>query len=235
VGGGAPTEPVLMRDSSSAVLDTGVHDDDPLLLWNKAMDKYNVLEKLEAKVNAGGSDHCARSKLKLEQDLALVQAVEALRKLHEAKAMKKLEQYQLWLDGGDPKGDDDKKKTLQVPHSATLMNSFSADFWVYCFTDLFYRGDFRETKSLGLRKWARLLLRRRDFLGWTSSKEFVATAYNVCIRRWESNTVTPADLGAPGQGFGGRMAFGFCRGEDQRKWEGAGEGRTMSGGPIGCG
>ena len=54
---------------------------------------------------------------------------------------------------------------------------------MYCFTDLFYRGDFHEVKGLGLRKWSRLLLRRRDFLGWASSKEFVVTAYNVCIRR----------------------------------------------------
>ena len=68
-------------------------------------------------------------------------------------------------------------------HSSNLVNTFDPDWWVYCFTDLFFRGDFRIPKGVGLRRWSCFLIHRMDFRGWAFSKEWAATAQNICVRR----------------------------------------------------
>ena len=82
-----------------------------------------------------------------------------------------------------------KMQTVQrVSHGSILLNSFADDFWIQCFLDLFFRGDCKEKYNehkpqLGGKKWIRLLLRRADFKGWSQSKEFAASVYNVLLRR----------------------------------------------------
>ena len=45
-----------------------------------------------------------------------------------------------------------------------------------------------EQRGVRLRTWLKALLRRADFAGWATSKEFAAAGYNICVRRaqmWE--------------------------------------------------
>ena len=72
---------------------------------------------------------------------------------------------------------------VPVGHSTRLLNTFHPDWWVCCFTDLFFRGDFRVPTGLGLRRWGALLIDRVDFRGWGLSKELAATVYNIVLRR----------------------------------------------------
>lgn len=72
---------------------------------------------------------------------------------------------------------------IPVGHSKKFVNTFDPDWWVCGFTDLFFRGDFRVPKGLGLRRWGRTLISRQDFRGWASSKEFAATVKNMVMRR----------------------------------------------------
>ena len=150
-------------DASAAILDTGLHDLSPLRLWDLAMQKYEVLQQLESQYNraseAGDND------LKMEairgEALALADAVHALRALRSNEARQKLDEYYTFLVHSE--------HTVRIPHRAAVLNSFAPDWWVLCFTDLFYRCDFIEQPGLGFREWAKLLLRRMDFLGWASS------------------------------------------------------------------
>ena len=144
----------------------------PLRLWDLALRKYRVLQRLEQQYNDAQITQDAKLQAEAE---AFAQAVHALRKLQTAEAAKKLEEYQRWADGHGG--------TLKVPHSSKLLNTYAPNWWVYCFTELFFRGDFHELKYLGLPNWTRMLLRRRDFYGWACSKEFAATAWNIHQRR----------------------------------------------------
>ena len=153
-------------DSSAAVLDTGLEDISFLRLWNEAIRKYHVLQELEEmyeRAEQEGNDDARTQALK-EEAVALAQAVHALKKLGNNEARRKLEEYQAFLDGS-------ATPTLLVGYSSKLLNSFSPDWWVLAFTDLFFRGDFREQRGVRLRRWLKVLLQRVDFLGWASSKE----------------------------------------------------------------
>ena len=70
-----------------------------------------------------------------------------------------------------------------VAHDMQLLNTFHPDWWVLCFTDLFYRGDFKVPPRFSLRSWGAALLKRRDFAGWAASKELAATIHNIVARR----------------------------------------------------
>ena len=76
-----------------------------------------------------------------------------------------------------------KQTVVPVGHSSHLVNTFDPDWWVYCFTDLFFRGDFRVPKGVGLRRWGRFLVNRMDFRGWAFCKEWAATVHNIHVRR----------------------------------------------------
>ena len=120
-------------DSSSAILDTGLDVQSPLRLWNLAMDRYRVLQKLEDQWENADSGH-ARDEVVRQETMALRDAVVALHKLRAAEATRKLEEYRQWLEGENYK--------VPIHHASIRLNSFSPNWWVYCFTDLFF---FAET------------------------------------------------------------------------------------------
>ena len=80
------------------------------------------------------------------------------------------------------------RNVLPVTHGLEALNNFKHLFWFRCFVDLFYRGDCaerdpRRTKAIGGRRWAKCLLTRVDFRGWRMSIDFVASLYNILMRR----------------------------------------------------
>ena len=67
----------------------------PLRLWDLALRKYRVLQRLEQQYNDAQITQDA--KLRAEAEV-FAQAAHALRKLQTAEAAKKLEEYQRWAD-----------------------------------------------------------------------------------------------------------------------------------------
>ena len=164
-------------DSSMVVASTGLEEAGPLSLWAKAMDKYDVLRQLKEQYDAAekNSDDGAMQAAAREEAHCLAEAVHALRSLASSETRKQLNAFREHVDG--------QRTVLRVGHENKLLNTFSSEWWVCVFTDLFYRGDFIVPKGLGLRQWVHLLLHRVDFSGWMLSKDFAAVSHNLIIRR----------------------------------------------------
>ena len=86
------------------------------------------------------------------------------------------------------------EEPLQVPHSASFLNNRDPLFWFSCFVRLFPRGDCWEKSAarhvkLASWRWAKTLLTRADFSLWRQDVEFVASVYNVHLRRDQVNAV----------------------------------------------
>ncbi len=70
-----------------------------------------------------------------------------------------------------------------------MLSIFDPDFWPHCFVDLFFRGDCQERVATGRQtflpgfRWAKCLLTRHDFRGWSTNIEFVVSLYNILLRR----------------------------------------------------
>ena len=77
--------------------------------------------------------------------------------------------------------DGDAGNALRIGHGHQPLNTFDPEWWVLAFTDLFFAGDFLVRRGLPLRKWAKTLLQRVDFVGWAACKEFAAAAYNIAF------------------------------------------------------
>jgi hypothetical protein len=81
------------------------------------------------------------------------------------------------------------------------LSNFAPGFWSHCFLHLFSRGDCAErdrhrqlgpySKDLGQwgKKWAHCLVRRADFNGWRLSVDFIASLYNILLRRDQMRAV----------------------------------------------
>ncbi len=137
----------------------------------------------------GKDDLTRREQLRLERAQAVAHAVEALAKLHSKEAREKLDAF-LKLDAGEA-------ARLSVPLSATFENSRAPLFWFRCFVRLFPRGDCMERcEERGCRlpdfRWVKVLLTRADFRLWCKDVEFVATLYNVFLRRAQVQAVQMA-------------------------------------------
>ena len=61
----------------------------------------------------------------------------ALRAVGAVGTRKKLDEYHAYLEG--------KETVFKMDHKGTLLNSFDPTWWVACFTDLFFRGDFDDS------------------------------------------------------------------------------------------
>ena len=168
----------LADDTSAAYLDAGVEDTTPLGLWTAAMRKYDVLIQCENRLlhrHDAGTDLEANQRARSH---ALWEAVQALQKLSTEVAQQLRDFEQQRQEHGI---------TLHLGKSNVLLDSRDPCFWSHCFCDLFYRADCQErhrgSMPLHGRQWARALLKRADFKGWASSKEFAAVAANVFMRR----------------------------------------------------
>jgi hypothetical protein len=165
--------------------------EDPVSLWNSVMINYGVLEELDRSSTADDKDAVARAKRHAE---AVTAAVVALRKLTSQKAQALLRKFELLYNGTH-------RCTLEVGHEEQLLSNFAPNFWSHCFIHLFCRGDCAERdrrRSLGPyyndlsqwgKKWAHCLVRRADFSGWRLSVDFIASLYNILLRRDQMRAV----------------------------------------------
>ena len=77
---------------------------------------------------------------------------------------------------------------MTVTHSSTFLKNTDPFFWFSSFVRLFPRGDCLERcqerlTRLSSESWAKCLLDRADFPLWHQDVEFVASLYNVFLRR----------------------------------------------------
>ena len=92
---------------------------------------------------------------------------------------------------------NDPDGAVQATHEKQMLNNNHPDFWAMCFLDLFPRGDCQErtprTRRLARfnpeEAWAQCLMERGDHMRWRRSLEFVATCYNVLLRRNQLNVI----------------------------------------------
>jgi hypothetical protein len=117
-----------------------------------------------------------KKRLIREEAVAVANALRALKALSSTEARAKLQYFYDMTEG--------KPNTVRISHGKDPLNTWDPIWWVLSLTDLFYTGDFVvQTKVGGLRRWAKVLLSRVDYLGWSASKEFAVAAYNICQRR----------------------------------------------------
>ena len=120
--------------------------------------------------------------------MAIAAAVHALARMNTAEIRQKLEDFMEQSDGRVPHS--------KLEHKEQPLNSFTPDCWFRCFVDLFYRGYCmersrqRSSPVLDGRQWAKCLLTRADFRGWSGSIDFVACLYNVLMRRDQLRAVS---------------------------------------------
>ena len=77
-----------------------------------------------------------------------------------------------------------------------MLSSFAPEFWAHCFVEMFTRGDCLERVPGGGRPtflhdflWAKCLITRADFVDWRMNLEFVASLYNILLRRSQMRAV----------------------------------------------
>jgi hypothetical protein len=174
--------------NSGAVLDGGVDSVTPLQLWDTIMKKYKIAQlctqELERLRRAGGdSDQTALQK---ERAVAVATAVEALSKLHNEAIHKKLDEL-----AATEKAQSKIEVCLK---DKIFLNNHNPLFWYSCFVRLFPRGDCAERCSerpthLPSWKWAKCLLTRADTDHWRTDVEFIASLFNIFLRRDQVNAV----------------------------------------------
>ena len=123
-------------------------------------------------------------RLQRRQAAALATAIRHLQSLSHAVVSQKLADFQ----GNHTRP---AAPAMRMRQSGDLLNSCDPMFWVYCFfTDLFRRADcceqyaaHRGKQQASGRIWSKCLLKRADYIGWRSNREFLACMYNVFLRR----------------------------------------------------
>ena len=113
-------------------------------------------------------------------------AVETLSKLHNEATHKKLEELAAQERLGE--------MVQTVVHDTFFFNSRDPLFWHSCFVRLFPRGDCAERCAerptcLQSWNWAKCFLMRADTDHWRTDVEFIASLYNIFLRRDQVNAV----------------------------------------------
>ena len=152
------------------------------------MDKYKVVQKCEAKVQElrklSKLGEIDEERLKGQQ--ALAEAIQELTKLQHRTARNELEEFQ--------NREKETQITITVQHSDTFLNSRDHLYWYKCFVRLFPRGDCAERcverpNHLPSWRWCKTLLTRADSCLWRQDVEFIASLYNIQLRRAQVNAV----------------------------------------------
>ena len=125
-------------------------------------------------------------RLRQDEAMAVAEAVEGIAQLCHKDVMQKLKD---WVAS-----ESTSSATLVVSHSEKFLRSNDPGFWCMCFLRLFPRGDCAEKcperpSSLSHQDWAGCLLERADFKLWRLDVEFVATLYNIFLRRDQMRAV----------------------------------------------
>ena len=175
-------------NESAAVIAGGTDDISPLQLWDSIMRQYGVMQRCDeefAKIRQGGMQTTAAEDLQIERLRAVEATVHALQAITNKDMRAKLDAAAMYLDRGAP--------DVLVTHRQQFLSNFEADFWASCFLDLFPRGDCQERsprkKHCPEWKWAKTLVTRVDNRRWRRSHEFVASLYNVRLRRSQIRAV----------------------------------------------
>ena len=193
-------------DQCAGIIGGGVEHITPIQLWNSVMLKYDVQQKCEEELyrlrNTGKVDEKQLAAERLNR--ATAAAVGALAELRGKEVR---EQLQAFIDrqdkaamatsssqcasgdnGSSEVGPQKDKHTLYISHQNTFLNNWNPLFWHNCFVSLFPRGDCAEicrerSSKLTPNKWSKTLLTRADTPLWRQDVEFVASMYNVHLRR----------------------------------------------------
>ena len=175
-------------NQSAAVIAGGTDDISSLQLWDSIMQQHGVLQRCDkeiAKLRQDGKPANATKDLEIERLRAVEASVHALRFIMNKDVRAKLDAAARHLNQGVP--------DVQMTHQQEFLSNFEADFWASCFLDLFPRGDCQE-RSPRKRycpewKWSKALLTRVDNRRWRRSLEFVASLYNIRLRRSQMRAV----------------------------------------------
>ena len=177
-----------LGDQCAGIIDGGVDDLSPVPIYDQCMKQYKILQKateeLERLRNSDKTDE--KAALRQRQALACAAAVEELTKLNSREVQRKLQEF--------VKTQQVHNNTLVVKHSDALLNNRDPLFWCSCFVRLFPRGDCAEKcverrSILPAWRWAKTLLTRADSPLWRQDVEFVASVYNVDLRRDQVHAV----------------------------------------------
>ena len=180
---------------SGGVVDGGVDNISPLQLWDTIMKKYKLAQICDQQIkqldavkdgsrtakDASEKDHLLRERM-----VAVATAVESLSKLHHKESQAKLREF---LESG---GRVDTP--VSIAYGSDFLSNKNPLFWFSCFVRLFPRGDCMEKcperlTVLAAWRWAKCLLTRADVRIWAQDVEFVATLYNLLLRREQVHAV----------------------------------------------
>ena len=170
-------------EQCAGIIDGGVDDVSPVQIWDQVMKRYKIAqlcaEELARLRSSDKADEIAA--LRQRQAVAVALAVEALSKLHGREEQRKLKEFVQAQSSG-------KNDTLLVKHSNELLSNRDPLFWYSCFVRLFPRGDCGEkcvdrSSKLPAWRWAKTLLTRGDSPLWRQDVKFVASLYNIHLRR----------------------------------------------------
>ena len=185
-GHGDGGEPTIL------ITDFGLQNLSPVELWNKALEKYCVLERCEQlyKEAERRGESATRESVDQQRAIALAEAVLALRSLGNKEARRRLVDFERFRT--------EDVVFLQYGHEPAFLSHFEPQFWACAFTDLFPYGDCQEKyphlhQNLPCRKLANALTSRADFARWRDSLEYCGVVYNVSIARahmWAIYTFT---------------------------------------------
>ena len=175
-------------NQSAAVVGDGSDDITALQMWDSIMQQYGVKQRCDreiAKLLQDGKPVNATKDLELERLRAVEASVHALTVITNKDVRAELDAAARHLKQGVP--------DVQMTHQQEFLSMFEADFWASCFLDLFPRGDCQE-RSPRKRycpewKWSKALLTRVDNRRWRRSFEFVASLFNIRLRRSQMRAV----------------------------------------------
>ena len=177
------SRPSKPGNNCAAALDGGVDEISPLQYWDEIMRKYKGAQRCDEELVRlkCEEDEPKKQELRMQRVKALSDAVEALGKLTHKEARAKLAAFAARDQGREG-------AALEVPFSNAFLSSGDPLFWYSCFVRLFPRGDCLErwnarSTTLPSWRWAKCLLTRADCSLWRRDVEFVASLYNIFLRR----------------------------------------------------
>ena len=173
-------------DQCAGIIDGGVDEISPVRIWNQIMEKYKVAQHCEQELERLRKTKCEtgeqdkRADLQQELALAVAKAVELTAQLHSKEVQKELKEF--------VKSQNDSTNVLTISLSETILNNRNPLFWHSCFVRLFPRADCAEKcldrkTALPTWRWGKTLMTRADSSLWRQDVEFVASLYNIQLRR----------------------------------------------------
>ena len=170
------------------ILDGGIDDISPVQIWDQIMKRYKVAQACEDSLRRlkTSSDPGQKQRLEAQQAQAVAEAVQGLSKLLHRETKDKLKEF-LQQEERSP-------EVLTVTHSSKFLNSRHPLFWYSGFVRLFSRGDCAEkcqerAQHLVAWRWAKTLLNRADISMFRQDVEFIASLYNIFLRRSQIDAV----------------------------------------------